>query len=134
MDQYYIFLSDTDSKTLYPNNSGNNFTAYLPQSLDLQGTWMVAVTCVALETTNPSFPGVLVCCDLCEDSIVGDARYPILRNLTFLKRRVSWEFTNLEYHRVKKNRANSIRIYIKEKLNPVPITKFMCTLHLKRVG
>jgi hypothetical protein len=136
MEDHYLVLSSTDSTTLFSDNTGNDFTVYLPQPLILKGIWQVAVTQVSLETDNPSFPGVMLCCDLCENSIVGSEQHPILRHLTFLKRRTSWEFYNLQYRKVKKEQVNAVRILIKAKAEAshVTITSLLCTLHLKRVG
>ena len=134
MEQFYFILSSKDSQALFSTNTPNDFTVSLPQSIDLHGTWHIAVTEVSLETDDPSFPGILLCCNLCEESILGQERQPVLRHLTFLKRRTSWEFSNLQYLRVNQSQVNSLRIYVKARDKPVILTSLLCTLHLKRVA
>lgn len=82
-DKFYVFLCSEDSKDIYPQNTAQDFIVQLPERVQLSGTWSVAVA----EVEYPSiFNGVAPAylwmeIDLCDTSIVGNKKLPVLRQL-----------------------------------------------------
>ena len=107
----------------------------LPYTVKLDGNWEVcAVSISASESRSSAGTPLLLCTNLCEDSIVGSRTLPILRELSSVDAAYR-EFNPLQYHRVRQSSFNSIKI---ELLNHqgqlLPTIIESCTLHFRRSG
>ena len=79
--QFYVHLSSRDSKEYFTGNKSSEFTLKLPEILHLNGQWEVALCAITLPKTKPHMKKLLVCSDLCGESIIGEKRLPLLRVL-----------------------------------------------------
>ena len=43
MNDFYLYVSSTDSRWIYPGNTANDFTIELPRYLNLEGNWEIAL-------------------------------------------------------------------------------------------
>jgi hypothetical protein len=140
MDNTYIYLSSRDCKYIYPNNTGNNFTINLPQTLRLRGQWSFSLfdLCIASPGGNSKGEHLILSCNIATSSIIGDKYCRILRKFTLNnKSHCHRTFTQQQYVTVDNTSdINVINITILDPktLSPttVPIEKVSCTLHLKR--
>ena len=82
-DVFYLFLSSEDSKDLYPQNTPQDFTVQLPERIQLTGEWTLALVEIEYPTSFSRNPPASLWfeVDLCETSIVGDRKLPVLRRL-----------------------------------------------------
>ena len=74
--QFYLHLSSEDSKTYFPGNDTGTFTVKLPEILQLQGSWEVALCAIDLPKVKKKPQRILVCSDICMESIYGEKRLP----------------------------------------------------------
>ena len=129
--QFYVHLSSGDSKHYFPRNDTFRFTIKLPEILHLKEHWEVALCSITLPRTKEK--KLLVCSDVCSESIIGEKRLPLLRVLTG---RIPSSFKSLQYIRVRSQDIERITIYINSSSgSPVSFTagECNCTLHFKHV-
>ena len=110
---FYVHLSSADSKQYFSKNDTSRFTMKLPEILHLKG--------------------LLVCSDLCGESIIGEKRLPLLRVLTG---RIPTSFEPLQYIPVRLQETERVTIYINSETgDPASFVAgdCDCTLHLKHV-
>ena len=72
--QFYLHLSSEDSKTYFPGNDTETFTLKLPEILQLKGCWEVALCAIDLPSVKPQW--ILICSDICVESIYGEIVSP----------------------------------------------------------
>ena len=80
--QFYVHLSSADSKQYFSKNDTSRFTVKLPEILHLKGQWEVVLCTISIPKTKPKQKKLLVCSDLCGESIIGEKCLPLLRVLT----------------------------------------------------
>ena len=139
VNEHYLYLSDTDSLVTHPNNRAYDFTIDLPQILRLEGEWVCALADISYSNIldDTALSHIYVCTDICQNSIIGNYKFPVLRRCTMNRvlEFMDHEFSKLYYIKVSRDQINHIRIYIKDQfLNPVSfeLKSLRCTLHLKR--
>lgn len=131
MDQeFHIYGYSENSKVFYPENTPDDFTIHLQKSFHLEGEWECGLIQFqyAASLEKPFF----VCCDLVNESYVGDIKLPILRRV----RLRNTQFNQVIYSTLKKRDFNSIRIYMKtwrNKPGTMVRGKTYYTLHFRRV-
>ena len=129
--QFYLHLSSEDSKTYFPGNDTETFTLKLPEILQLKGCWEVALCAIDLPSVKPQ--RILICSDICGESIYGEKRLPLLRVITG---RIPTSFQPLQYIPLRIQEVERITIYIKsgsgETLS-LPKGSTSCTLHFRHV-
>ena len=108
-----IVLSSTDSNVKYVNNTAYDFRVQLPRPIHLQGHWTVSLTelQIPLNNNNP----LLICTDLCENSIIGEKELPVLRRV--IPKLKSIEFAHHYVIPVRVKHFQTIRIYIRDDNN-----------------
>ncbi len=139
---YYLHLSSEDSKERHPGNSATDFTVEIPKRFNLNGAWECSLT--EIDFPNDIEANTLyVCCDLVEDSYVGNAFYPILRSVsnktkTKRPRIISLQFQEPYYLRVNKDTLQRVGVSIRgdnlKPLDTVPSDSVSCTLHLRKTS
>ena len=129
--QFYVHLSSEDSKQYFPKNHTSRFTIKLPEILHLKEHWEVALCSITLPKMKEK--KLLVCSDVCSESIIGEKRLPLLRVLAGT---IPSFFEPLQYIRVRPQDIERITIYINSSSgSPVSFTagECNCTLHFKHV-
>ena len=129
--QFYLQLSSEDSKTYFPGNDTGTFTVKLPEILQLKGSWEVAAIDLPKAKKKPQ--RILVCSDICVESIYGEKRLPLLRVITG---RISTSFQPLQYIPVRIQEVERITVYIKSGSGETlsfPKGSTSCILHFKYV-
>lgn len=77
-----MVLTSTDSSE-YFDNKPNCFRVHLNKQIQLDGYWTVALTEFTTESWDLSkkTSDVFICCDICEETIVGGKDVPLLRRV-----------------------------------------------------
>ena len=122
----YLFLSSSDSTHIYPNNSPFDFIVEFPQTLELNGNWLCALT--EINYTNAE-EELYVYCDICEYSYVCNGFKPLLRVING-----SNIFETLYYIPVNQQAVKRIHVYIRDREGQIPsfnTSDLRCTLALK---
>ena len=83
-DQFWLYLSCKDSLHFNPNNKANNFIVVLPEPIEIQGKWEVALTGIVYLSPHkgkksPKF--LLVYSDVCEDTVINGSKLPLLHRI-----------------------------------------------------
>ena len=120
ISSFYIFLKSTDSKELYLGNTPGNFRVRLPESIKLNGQWVCGLEEIKLDIWNvedgEDIP-VYVTTRLVNDSIVGDKKIPVLRQLfrptLLMSKSVTYMFDKVQYFPLKTHDVNEIDIIIR---------------------
>ena len=107
MKHIYLYAKSSDSLSFHPLNNVNDFTIELPETMYLEGKWVIALTELYIqnEVTHPLY----IYCDLCEQSILNGYLQPILKVIY----PDCVQFSNLHYVAVKNISFKRLRIYIK---------------------
>jgi hypothetical protein len=132
-----MVLRSTDSVE-YFDNKPNCFRVQLNKQIQLDGYWTVALTEFTTESWNSSKKSadVFVCCDICEETIVGGKDVPLLRRVFLGEKKESNIIYTLPYYvPVKIGELQQICIYITDRAGnlvsffdgPVSVT-----LHFKK--
>lgn len=50
-DQFFVVLPSNSSMHVYPDNTTTHFSTYLPQQINLDGAWSVALTEIQIPMT-----------------------------------------------------------------------------------
>lgn len=121
----YLFINSEDSLTIYPNNTGDNFTVELPKPIQLESEdWRVAVTEIKSDKGNGYY---IICCDIVEESYIKDKYLPVLRAGG------QTSFTNPYYLKIRTNYIPRIHFQVYNKnLKPVGWKSVKLTLHLQK--
>ena len=131
--QFYVHLSSEDSKTYFPGNDVGTFTVKLPEILQLKGSWEMALCAIDLPKVKKKPHRILVCSDICVESIYGEKRLPLLRVITG---RIPTSFQPLQYIPVRIQEVERITVYIKSGSGETlsfPKGSTSCTLHFRNV-
>ena len=134
-NQFYVYLSSDESKTYFPDNQPSKFTVKLPETLHLQGKWQLALCEIQYPPIRKKPEQLLVLTDLCQDSIVGETRLPILRRFKYTKRGYS-SFGVFYYATLKSLEVDQISIYLSTDTGEdASFTSgtLKCTLHFQHV-
>ena len=126
--QFYLHLSSEDSKTYFPGNDTGTFTVKLPER-----SWEVALCATDLPKVKKKPQRILVCSDICVESIYGEQRLPLLRVITG---RLSTSFQPLQYIPVRIQEAERVTVYVKsgsDEILSFPKGSTSCTLHFRHV-
>ena len=127
MGGFYMFLTSSDSKTLFPLNNYDDFTIEFDRAIELSETcgfgytqtWRFALTEISLETESGkerrSLPeSVVVLSDLCATSYIHATEAPVLRTVG-AKGELGAGLGQIYYIGVNKSAFNRLRIQIKDR-------------------
>ena len=132
-----MVLRSTDSVE-YFDNKPNCFRVQLNKQVQLDGYWTVAVTEFTTESWDAikKVPEMFVCCDICQETIVGGKDIPLLRRVFLGEKTEHNIIYKLPYYvPVKIGQLQQICIYITDRAGnlvsfldgPVSVT-----LHFKK--
>lgn len=130
---FYVHLSALDSKEYFPDNQVDHFTVKLPEILHLDGNWQVAL-CEIFHPYGTRPQVLLALTNICNDTIVGEKKLPLLRIFRTPKRQGHIEFSQLHYKSVTVEAIDRITIYIKTVKGEDPSftsKALSCTLHFQ---
>ena len=133
--QFYVYISSSDSTNYFPDNQPSKFTVKLPETLRLHEKWQLALCEIQYPSIQNKPDQLLILCDLCQDSIVGDKRLPILRRMTFEDPGYR-SFGVFYYVNLKAHEVDRITVYLKTETGQEPSFgsgKLLCTLHFQHV-
>ena len=141
MDNFYIFLSSSDSKQINSTNKPHDFTVVLPQSISFnreEGTeWTVALADIAITNQGDLTKTILVFCDIVSPSLIRGSYNPVLRS--FPSQTLKSTSLFLPYYLpVNSSLIERIRIYlVDDKLKPITFDEskgdieLTCSLHFQ---
>ena len=140
MDEFYIHLSSDNCKDLYPSNTTSDFKVQLPERFELQGTWKCAL--VEIEYTLPStlpttISSLYLNTNICDGSIVGPTKLPILRRLPLIPGTRRDVYSLPHYYPIKTYQLDVIHLYINTDIYRRASFfegVLLCTLHFKRTA
>ena len=118
MDKYIVF-GNSDSKTMYPDNTSYKFRVKLAQRLTFEGLWFVSLLELhfgKIILTNLIEHTVDIMCNLCDTSLVGEGLLPLLRRID-LRDGPNYHFNTLWHIPVVVTDTSFIDIYIKPSAN-----------------
>ncbi len=138
---HYLFLSSDDSLNYFHDNVAEDFTIQLPETLNLEGEWWCSLEEIRIQGRfKARVPKVVfVCCDLIQDSYVGDTKLPLLRKI-FLSprsRKIDLRFENTFSFRVSRRQVHRVRVYLRTEGRVYPSLvqgTLNCTLRLHHGG
>ena len=127
MDELNIYASSSDSPKIYPDNNPNDFTIELPEQINFNSKWPIALTEIyILDTiTHP----IYIYSDICTPSINKGKMEPLLKVIY----PDCVHFSNLTYVPINTSYFKRLRFYIKggESGNDSILTKKVrVSLHL----
>ena len=133
MNQFYLFVSSSDSSEYFPDNIACDFKVKLPQMLQLPGTWTCSLRDLKCVTTLDK--DLYVFSDIIEDSYVNDKKLPILQYVYGKRGKVARNFDGSICPRLARRDLSTIHVYIRDsKMNKAPLTAqcTTCTLHFEK--
>lgn len=130
-------LKSTDSSEYFDNNP-NCFRIHLNKQIQFDGYWTVALTEFTTESWDAAkkTSEVYICCDICEETIVGGKDLPLLRHVYLGEKQENNIIYTLPYYiPVKVGELQQICIYITDRTGNLvsffdgPVS---ATLHFKK--
>ena len=128
----YLFLSSDDSKIYHPDNVGHTFTIELPERVNLDGYWVIALCDICSEDIINET--VYLYSDMCDYTYVKNSLEPILR-MIFPSNNHEQYFPERYYVPVRQKNLGRIKVYIRDRSMNIPNSlekRIELTLHLKR--
>ena len=130
--EHYLYVSSSDSKTIYPNNNPSEFRVELPTCLMLRGDWEIALIEFKFSHSKTNDSALLL--DGCECSYINDSFRPVLRFLeSGTMHRI---YNNPIYISITRDMFERLHLILLpcDGLQSSLSTELLrCTLHLRRV-
>lgn len=132
-----MVLTSTDSSD-YFDNKPNSYRVQLNKQIQFDGYWTVALTEFSSEswiTSEKKKSELFVCCDICEETLIGAKEAPLLRRIYLGQKPGNITYTLPYYIPVKIGQLQQIGIYITDRDGNLvsfldgPVT---VTLHFKK--
>jgi len=77
-----MVLRSYDSSRIHSDNKPYDFRVHLPTPFSLSGFWSASLLEFSVKLGNTPTPlDLLVCCNICDDTIVGEKEIPLLRRV-----------------------------------------------------
>ena len=131
----YVYVSSDCSSDYFEGNTNSKFTSLLPQKLELEGDWEVALLQIQYSSSNKSIR-INVQTDVISDVIFENNMLPILRQINLSSK---GKFTTVNYPfylPVRKHHVDKISIHIvnqEEETHSFANSKpVRCTLHFRK--
>ena len=138
MMEHVVHLSSNTASQYYSSSSGSDFTIPLARPLELPGRWRCWLEyfhCTKRPSKQSSPPVILVCADICADSIVNRRALPVVAALS-TKYSLKSYLTD-SYVTVRSNIFTSINVYLRDEHGDpisVDLGTVSCALHLIQDG
>ena len=134
MNQFTLYVSEKDSREIYPGNTAKYFTIQLPKILILEGRWACCIKNVHLNTTRAIQKSLAVLCDFSEESYYYGSNEQVLMDFV-LKSEGAWvEYESRctdSYVGIKNNSLRIIRFQLTGDTDDV-VSELRLQLHFKR--
>ena len=130
-EQFYVHLFSGDATT-----RPESFHSELPEALLLAGAWEVALCQLQVPKVKSKTSSLFLFSDICDNSIVGTRRLPLLRR-TPLPRRGEVEIYHFQYVPVRLQQLRRIQVHINTTIDDpasFDIGPASCTLHFKKAS
>ena len=128
----YLFLSSDDSKNYHPDNVAHSFTVELPERVNLDGNWMIALCDIYTEDLITET--LYLYSDICDYSYIKNSLEPVLR-MIFPSNNHGQYFSEKYYIPIRAKTLGRIKVYIRDRSMNVPDSfskRIALTFHLKR--
>ena len=110
MDQY-LFLSSTDTLSIFSSNHAGDFKVILPEEIDcVSNEWELALIDYDLPRPPKGAYSMKICVDVCEPSICANSRLPVVRVVPSALFRN--QLSHPIYIKIRPQRLKEIRIYL----------------------
>ena len=136
-DSHFIYLTHTDDIESFPENEVSDFQVNIkpPVKIGFDEIWSLAVT--EINFTPNSLEPILLCCNICQDSYVGNKQFPVLRKFypSSLGNTHFYRYAFPYYVKTRPDTVQRLRLYlIDDKGKPLSFTDtaLNCTLHLRK--
>ena len=96
--ELYFFLGSSDSLSFHPDNNSYNFIIELLERIQLEGEWVIGL-CDFYHSSN-LIETILVLCDICDNSYIGDSLKPILRMIYPNNNQIYFNYKEIYYVKV----------------------------------
>ena len=134
MKQFMLYVSEKDSKDIYPDNNPRAFAVQLPQILILEGQWSCCVKKVHLNTVNVIQAPLAICCDFCDENYHYGRNEQVLMDF-ILKSEGGWReyepYCPDNYTSIKNNSLRIIRFRLDGDTTNV-VSELRLHLHFKK--
>ena len=113
-----MVLKSTNSPLFHPSNQPGSFRVHLPQPLDLKGVWTVSLLEFTINTGQTKYygtPEIFVYSDICEDTIVGERKLPLLRRVYLDKQNIIYQ--NPYEVPIELRQFQDVHVYIRDAKN-----------------
>lgn len=136
-DSFFIYFSSEDSKVFFPDNQASSFKLNLPERLFLKGKWGCSLSDIAynLKGKLPKEDCFFFCLDICETSITGDSKWPVLRQVPLSKLRKKISYSHRNYIPVILKELSVLHVYLINRSGNILSLDggvLSCSLHFKR--
>lgn len=131
-----LVLKSTDCPIIYPSNQGFDCRVHLPKPQQLVDNWEISLLDFTFQGFKPiSEPEIFICCNLTENTIVGENEIPLLRRVFARDAEVNIIYSNPYPVPIKIGIFQDVHIYITTSTNE--LASFLTgtvavTLQLKR--
>lgn len=106
---FYMIISNRDSRSYYPNNKPNDFRIHAP-NINLKGRWYVGLCELTTEVDRDC--EIRVLSDICTDTFIEDQQRPLLRRLSLAQGKNNVAFQRVMYIPILTNDFQSIRVFV----------------------
>ena len=138
-DDFYLFVSSSDSLKVHENNVGSHFIVQLPKTYYLDGKW----ECALIEASFvPDFEEhtdhILICTNAIDSSYIQNTSLPVLRRIEIMQEdKTDLTFDQRFYFNLNLNQTalSRLNIYVLDDKLQQPrfkVDKVNCTLHFRR--
>ena len=134
MQDFHVVLMSNADISRYPNNKATHFTNTLATPVEMKGNWSVGLESIVCTGKVRKSPSMFVCCNLVDDSFVGNKQMPLLRVVQY-DSNINLTFDRVNYKQVGRSFLNSIEVEIRDEENniypPEEDMKVLLVLHFK---
>ena len=134
MNPFTLYVSEKDSRDIYPGNDPSDFTIQLPKILILEGAWTCCIKKVHLNVSGAIQKPLMVLCYFGEESYRYGSNEPMLMEFV-LKSEGGWteyeEYCSDGYVGIKNNSLRIIRFRLTGDTDGV-VSELRLQLHFKR--
>ena len=134
MNEFMLYVSQKDSRDIYPDNSFKSFAVQLPKIIILEGEWTCCVKKVHVNTDGVIHSPLAIYCDFCQENYHYGSDQPVLLDFV-LKSEGGWReyepYCADGYVSVKNNTLRIIRFKVDGDTSNV-LSELHLQLHFKR--
>ena len=134
MNQFTLYVSEKDSREIYPENTAHSFAVQLSKTLFLDGKWVCCIKKVHVNSTGPLHKPLAIHSDFCSENYHFGSNQPVMLDFV-LKSETGWQeyeqYCSDSYVEIKNNTLRIIRFKLSGDPTEV-ISELHLQLHFKR--